>query len=131
MRSLGGLVVIGLLLVGMACSEPNTDPTGRTWQLTTLNGIPPHEGSLIDLTLQSDSVSGSSGCNSYSGPAAFGDGSITLGPEFAVTFMMCEEATMEQEAAYLRALGQASSYVVESDELLLRDENGITVAVFE
>jgi heat shock protein HslJ len=131
MRSLGGLLVIALVVIGVACSEPATDPTGRTWQLVSLDGAPVVAGTVIDLTLENDTVSGSAGCNTYSGPATYSDGSMTLGPEFAVTFMACDEPIMEQEQRYLAALSRVVSYELTPDELLLQDGNGITVATFE
>jgi hypothetical protein len=35
MRSFGGLAVLLLVVAVIGCSEPNTDPTGRTWELAT------------------------------------------------------------------------------------------------
>jgi len=130
MRSTGGLAAVLLVAVFVGCSEPSTDPTGRTWDLATLHGSEPLEGTSIDLTLEDDSVSGSAGCNTYSGVAEFDAGSMTLGPEIAVTAMACEPAIMDQEAAYLAALERVTGYVLEPDELLLQDADGITLATF-
>lgn len=131
MRSLAGLVVIVIVGVVVGCSEPVTDPTGRTWQLVTLDGAPLVEGTVIDMTLEDDAVSGTAGCNGYSGPASFEDGSMTLGPEFAVTFMACEDPIMTQEQAYINALTRVTAYELSPDELLLQDGQGITIATFE
>jgi heat shock protein HslJ len=130
MRSFGGLAVLLLVVAVIGCSEPNTDPTGRTWELATLHGSAPLEGTTIDLTLEDESVFGSAGCNSYSGAAEFDAGSMTLGPEIAVTMMACEPAIMDQEATYLAALERVTGYVLEPDELLLQDADGITLATF-
>ena len=128
-RSLGGLVV---LLVGavIGCSEPVTDPTGRTWELATLHGSEPLEATIVDLTLEDDSMFGSAGCNNYNGAAEFEAGSMTLGPDIAMTRMACEQAIMDQEAVYLTALERVTGYVLEPDELLLQDADGITLVTF-
>lgn len=130
MRSKGALALALLVVSMIGCSEPSTDPTGRTWELTTLHGSEPLEGTAIDLTLEEDSVSGSAGCNSYTGAAEFDAGSMTLGPDIAVTMMACEPAIMDQEATYLTALERVTGYVLEADELLLQDADGITLATF-
>lgn len=119
-----------LVVAVIGCSEPSTDPTGRTWELATLHGSEPLDGSTIDLTLEDDTVSGSAGCNTYSGAAELDAGSMTLGPELAVTFMACEQAIMDQESEYLTALGRVAGYVLEPDELLVQDADGITLATF-
>ena len=119
-----------LVVAVMGCSEPSTDPTGRTWELATLHGSEPLEGTKIDLTLEDDSVLGSAGCNTYSGAAEFDAGSMALGPEIAVTAMACEPAIMDQEARYLTALERVTGYVLEPDELLLQDADGITLTTF-
>ena len=54
-------------------------------------------------------VSGNSGCNSYSGPMNTAEGAFALGP-FASTMMACEQSIMDQEAAYLAALAAATGF---------------------
>ena len=55
-------------------------------------------------------VSGSAGCNSYSGPMNTAGGAFALGP-FASTMRACiEPGIMEQEAAYLAALSGANGF---------------------
>lgn len=116
-----------------ACAEGSAiSPTDRTWQVATLGGAPVLDGTIIDMTIDGETVSGSAGCNTYNGPAAIGDdGSMTLGPEFAVTFMACEQPVMDQEQEYLSTLARVTSYEMAAEELLLEDANGIVVATFE
>lgn len=115
-----------------ACAEgAKNDPTGRTWQLETLGGSPALEGTIVDLTIDGDTVSGTAGCNSYNGAATVGDdGSMTLGPDFAVTFMACEQPVMDQEQQYLNTLTRVTAYQIAAEELLLEDANGVVVATF-
>lgn len=107
------------------------DPTGHSWELVELDGSTVVEGTVIDLLIENDEASGSSGCNSYTGEATVSDGEITLGPEFAVTFMACEEDVMNQEQRYIEAMTRVTTYEMAAGELLLLDDQGITVLAFE
>jgi heat shock protein HslJ len=131
--SIRAVLAVIVMMSLVACAEGSgNDPTNRTWQLATLGGGPVIDGTIIDLTIDGDTVSGSAGCNTYNGPATVGDdGSMTLGPEFAVTFMACEQPVMEQEQEYLSTLARVTSYRMAAEELLLEDANGVVVATFE
>lgn len=130
--SIRALLIVSLAMSVVACAEGSeNDPVGRTWDLTELNGSGVLEGTMLDLTIEGDSVSGSSGCNNYNGSATVGeDGSMTLGPDFAVTFMACDQPVMDQEQEYLTTLSRVTSYQTAAEELLLKDANGIVVATF-
>jgi PKD repeat protein len=99
---------------------------GTTWVLP---------GSLPDTQITAlfdgATVSGSSGCNSYSGPysstrAAGPSNSISVG-ELTITQMACEEAVMAQEQAYLAALSAAQSYTVQGNSLTIAHAGGALV----
>lgn len=127
-------VLVGTLATGAlaACGgDAQADPSGRAWLLTELNGQPPIEGAMIDLSLSGNEVSGSSGCNSYFGSATVGDGEITLGPNLAGTMMACADDVMAQEQTYLNALSTVTGYEISGDELRLLDAGGTVVARFE
>ena len=90
------LGIIGLLVLGVACSreEPppeetpldeTLDPTTSwdnplqpriSWVLKSLNGGPIIENTFITLTVYEDSVGGADGCNSYG-----------IGPDYGPTFV--------------------------------------------
>lgn len=134
LKTLIGLPLLAAVLFGVVSCAGSTqdDPTGRTWQLTELDGSPVLEGTIIDLTIDGDTVSGSAGCNAYNGAATVDeDGTMTLGPEFAVTFMACDPAVMDQEQEYLTSLSMVTSYEASEEELLLEDADGNVVAAFE
>ncbi|MCA9868013.1 MAG: META domain-containing protein [Anaerolineae bacterium] len=71
------------------------------------------EGTHIEAVFDQTggTVSGTSGCNNYSGPMKTADGGFALGP-FVSTAMACLEpaGVMEQEAAYLAALAGATGF---------------------
>lgn len=131
--SIRAILAVIVMMSMVACAEGSgNDPTGRTWQLATLGGGAVLDGTVIDLTIDDDTVSGSAGCNTYTGPATVGDdGSMTLGPELAVTFMACEQPVMDQEQQYLSTLSRVTSYQIAAEELLLEDANGVVVATFD
>jgi heat shock protein HslJ len=112
--------------------QASTDPSelvGPTWTLDdATRGAIATDADQVDadvtLTFADDgTVSGSSACNTYSGPYEAGDdGSLTLGP-LAATQMACEEAVMALEANYLQTLDQASSFAIDEGRLILQAMN--------
>lgn len=113
------------------------DLAGSDWQVTSYNnGKQAVVGVLAGTTLtasfgQDGTLSGNSGCNTYSGPYKVDPNQITIGP-LASTMMMCSEpaGVMEQEAQYLAALKSAATYHVEGDVLELRAQDGALAASF-
>lgn len=75
-------------------------------------------------------VTGSGGCNTYS--TVFQTAAMTLtffGP-IARTGLICEQAVMDQEQAYLRALPGSAAYRFEGDHLVLVQSGGAHVAEY-
>lgn len=77
-------------------------------------------------------LSGSAGCNNYSGTYQVDEEmiEIELGP---LTTMFCEqpEGGMDQEAAYLTALESVTSYRILGDILVMQDDSGREVLKFK
>ncbi len=97
---------------------------GTEWRLATF-GPPGGEAPPLDeteITLgfpDAETVRGSAGCNTYSGTYELGDGSLAF-DAFAATEMACPNtAVMEQESAFLQALGAATSFTLEEGRLTL------------
>jgi heat shock protein HslJ len=103
---------------------------GQTWHLMDLRGETVLDPIEIDMTIEGDVVSGSSGCNQYNGAATYGEGEITLGPNFATTRMACDPPVMDQEQDYLLALSEATTYEISGNQLSLADATGTVVATF-
>jgi heat shock protein HslJ len=78
-----------------------------------LNPAVVEAGTVITAVFTRDgAVSGSDGCNNYSAAYEADDnGNISIGPA-ATTRMACEPEVMEQEQAYLAALGGAQTYAI-------------------
>jgi heat shock protein HslJ len=107
--------------------EPTPEPTeepgdlpleGQTW---TLAGTP--EGVTITLVLENGAVSGSAGCNTYSGSYTANNGQITISG-LSAGRQVCEDDVMAAEAAYLQALPTATAYQVNGDSMTLTTAGG-------
>jgi heat shock protein HslJ len=84
----------------------------------------------ITAQFEAGEISGSAGCNRYFGSYDVDGDKLTIGP-LASTEMYCyPDEVMDQEMAYLAALGDAASFNVEGDRLDLADSAGQTILVF-
>lgn len=121
--------VLSLLLAGLAAGcaatppaggPPPADLVGPTWRLVAIGGdaVPADAG--VTLTFGTDGgVSGSSGCNRFSGTADLGPGSALGFSPLASTRRACAPPAMEREQAFLTALQAADRAVVTDGELRL------------
>ena len=94
-------------------AEAPTELLGNEWVLIAYgdagNPVVVEPGTRITANFNSDgSVSGSGGCNSYSGSFQVDGERIAFGPA-AVTAMACESG-MDQETAYFAALENATTF---------------------
>ena len=129
-----GIIVVLVLLAG--CSSLNSSSggtlTGQTWVLTELAGQPLVADSGISASFSTDgTVSGSAGCNRYNGKYTVSGDSLTFSVNMAMSMMMCEQAVMDQETAYINTLGQVKTYSVADSQLTLKDASGKTILVFQ
>ena len=109
---------------------------GTSWQATGINNgkeaVVSQEGTeKVTATFGADgTISGSGGCNTYSGPyTTSGTDQITIGA-LASTEMACPEPAMEIEQMYFAALGTVATYQIDGTTLTLRDADGATQASF-
>jgi len=128
MRTIFFATLIAVLLLA-ACSAAN-ELAGTSWTLISLNGQPTLPNTRPTLRLEGDRLSGSDGCNSFSGSYSASGRSFRLTGPLASTMMACEEPLMNQASAYLAALSQAASYTLENGQLTLLDGAGKALAVF-
>lgn len=103
---------------------------GSEWILTSLHGVKPIEGTNITLQFAAGRMSGYTGCNHYNKYTTTGTGTPAV--EIAVTAQLCPEpaGVMEQEAAYLEALRNATVYRLADDRLEVDDARGETILIF-
>ena len=132
------IIFIGVLVIS-ACAPPMLDSpasggaadlTNTNWMLTSLNGSEPVPTTTITINFDNGSqVSGSDGCNNYSGSYEVDGNNIKFGP-LAGTMMACPEPIMEQATAYQNALAETATFTVTDDELTFSNASGNPVATF-
>lgn len=133
------MLVTGLaaaMLVGACSSAGGSGGTieGVRWIATSIST----GGSLqaltdgvnVDATFTAGTVSGFSGCNSYSAQAKTDRARLTIGP-VSSTMMACVDPEMAVEDSYLKALGAVASYTATADRLSLFDGDGREIVVYE
>ena len=131
-------IAVILVLVALAgCSSAAGAPsggtlTGQVWALTDLAGKAPLQDTGITIQFATDgTVSGSSGCNQYSGTYTASGSSLTINTPLASTMMMCAEPVMVQETAYQTALAGVKAYTVKGDKLTLYGPNNTEIANYK
>jgi heat shock protein HslJ len=127
-----GLSALILAVTSCGASQSGSGGlTGKVWALADLMGKPLVAGTNITAEFGSEGkVSGSSGCNQYNGTYTVSGKNITVTPT-ASTLMACDQAVMDQENAYLDALGQAKTYAVTGDQLTLAGAAKSGLAVYQ
>ena len=133
-----------LVLAAAACGDDSTDapPTkspvgsdadvlaGTSWVAQRISndwgGRGPLAGSepTIDFGAEGRTVSGSTGCNLYSGDVTIGPGTISMA-QVSVTERACvPQEIMEQEALFLEILTSAEGFTLADEVLELRSADG-------
>jgi len=114
-----------LVTLGAAgCSSGGADLGGKTWVLKSYgdagNPTAVIAGAEVTAEFTDGEVGGSAGCNHYFGSYEIKGNGLTFGP-VASTEMWCEdpEGRMDQEYAYLQALGKAEEYEVDGSKLTI------------
>ncbi len=103
-------------------ADPDRPLEGTEW---TVTGVIANEAvssgwgeAVATLTIADGTVSVATGCNTGSGSATVGEGTITFGP-IATTKMMCDDDAMQLEAAVLAALSGEATYEIEAGMMTL------------
>ncbi len=106
---------------------------GTTW---ILNGLAERGGIVstwidesIEARFENGKVAGSSGCNQFSASYELDGESLLIGPAIS-TKMACENEVMQRETAFLSALGEVTSFVIERQTLRLLDGQGNPALIF-
>lgn len=110
---------------------------GTAWDVTGFNNgssavVSIVNGSKASITFGADGkVSGTGGCNTFSGTFTTTGTKVTMGP-LATTMMACESpaGVMEQEAQLIKALGTAATFSIEGDKLEMRTADSAIAATF-
>ncbi|WP_050525349.1 META domain-containing protein [Pseudorhodobacter aquimaris] len=114
---------VGLIMAGCVKTPQTADITG-SWEVTKVDGVDVPGTVVVTMNLEEDRVSGSSGCNRYSGGYSMSGNNLTFGPA-AMTRMACPPPGMETEVRFGRALDEVTRFDLSSggDLLLFADDN--------
>jgi heat shock protein HslJ len=105
---------------------------GTSWQLTSLRGQQPKTGAVLTLSFTGGKISGTSDCNTYSGPYTEEDKEQIHIGQLATTNRQCSPPErMEQERLFMEMLRTASTFTLGEGRLILKDAVGGTTAVFK
>jgi heat shock protein HslJ len=138
-RLITGLAAIGVVTaLAAACSTSagsGGQLDGKTWALTSyasggaMQQVPAEV--LADATFVADesNVSGSAGCNRFTGGYRADGASLTFGA-LATTQMACVGPANDVEAAYLANLAATRTYTATGDALTMFGANGDRILVF-
>lgn len=137
------LFLLFLLILLSGCTLPfDLTPTpppapftldGSRWMLSSLPGGKPLTGSRITLAVDGDAVSGSGGCNAYSGYLLFDPAGGFAADDLITQEGGCSQSggMLEQERQYLEALKRVTRFTGGGEaELYLLDESGVLL-IFE
>ena len=111
-------------------AAPSLD--GTAWILASLPGRTLVGRQPVTLRFEGGRVSGSDGCNRYSGPFVTRGDTLSITNAAASTMMACEPPElMEQAGEYAAALAAARSHRVVDGQLQLLGEGGKVLATFK
>lgn len=143
-RALLALAGAGLLVTS-ACGSDSSDVTaspstggsstnleGTTWVLAKKTELGAELGDVVvSATFADGNVSGTSGCNTYSGPYTLDGNKLTIGPNLASTQMACGPAETAVEKVVTTRLPKVAGYSIAGSTLTLTDSAGQPLLVFE
>jgi len=122
------LLVTPALLTGACSSQPEVPSarellTSKTWKAEDINGRGVVDFSHTTLEFSGrDKAGGDSGCNRYNTTVTFTEGDrLQFGP-VSSTKKGCAPALMNQETDFFAALAAARRYTLDSEILMLYDE---------
>ncbi len=87
------------------------------------------EDPLTTIAFNAEGVTGTGGCNGFTGTFAYDNDQISFSP-LAATRRACPDPVMEQEMLFFEALQSATSFTIEGDVLTITYGEGINALVF-
>jgi heat shock protein HslJ len=120
-------VTMTAVLAACGTVQPVTDALSlenTAWVLSALPGQTLVPESPATLRFERGRVSGTDGCNRYSGPYSAKGSELELTPQLASTMMACPPAVDAQAKSFIAALTGAGKYRVANDRLELLSADG-------
>ena len=142
-----GLICLAIVVAG--CTTPATQSPATTTAVPTIPPGSPIVGSWVLESMVSAGnpvvlvpgttisaifgpegrISGSDGCNQYSGTYMVSGSQLQVSPNLASTLMACEQQVMDQATTYTRILLAPASWQVSGDRLTVQAGQSILVYV--
>jgi len=142
-----GLILLAIVVAG--CTTPATQSPATTTAVPTIPPASPIVGSWVLESMVSAGnpvvlvpgttisaifgpegrISGSDGCNQYSGTYMVSGSQLQVSPNLASTLMACEQQVMDQATTYTRILLAPASWQVSGDRLTVQAGQSILVYV--
>lgn len=108
---------------------PPTELAGTNWTFVSIGGVPVAADRPTALVFEAERLSGSAGCNRFSGGYSLADRTLTAGPLMA-TKMACPGAGMTQESAFFALMRGPVSLTFPTDgTLILTGSDGQTAVL--
>jgi heat shock protein HslJ len=127
------IFMVFITLVLTACAGTNSQQIkldGTVWILTHIQGNPVLNGTMPTLKLEAGQASGNGSCNSFGGEYTLVGAKLTFGALMS-TMMACDPPEiMQQEQAYLAALGSAVKFNIQAGKLNILDKDSNIVLTF-
>ena len=117
-----GTVQVRQLTINVNSTNP---PASTSWRVASMyvNQVPIPNTALTASFDTANNVSGSAGCNNYSGPYTVSGNVISIGP-LGATNATCGQDIDAQEQVYLTAMQSARTYQLIGTQLILYDSAG-------
>ena len=130
-KPLTAAAIVATLMTAGGCHGTNTSEAAATsgladsrWLAEAIDGQAVATGSQSTLEFQgSDMITGSTGCNRYSGPVTIIGDSFRVGA-LVTTRRACPPPRMSQEQRFTEALAASQRYRLDGTSLLLLDATG-------
>jgi len=113
-------IALGAILVVACSGPPGTTAAlpGTTWSVTTIGSATTIADGPPTMSFGADGkLTGSTGCNTYSGTYKLDGASITVGP-LGMTLMLCQGAAGAQQAAFAAAIQKVTAWSIGADGAL-------------
>jgi heat shock protein HslJ len=125
---LGTLAALLMVGTGPAAAAPDAAPMGTYWRAVEISGkpvvpLPEKREAHLMLSAEGKRVSGSTGCNRFTGTFTASSDSLRFSP-LATTKMACLPAMNAQEIAFLAALEATTALHLAGNILELKDTSG-------
>jgi heat shock protein HslJ len=119
----------GTVIVEPTPDDPTLGGLANTvWSLVSYGAAdaptPVVAGIPVTATFSAQGVTGTGGCNGYSGPFQYSENTISFGALIS-TKMACEEPVMSQETAFFNALATAKTFTIANGQLQITYDGGV------